>query len=224
MRSRYPLCDLLLPSRSARALASATTALSRAIFCSCVSPGTGPDAPGIGGDAALDGEPAFGAAGVFSVEASGARSATVSAPAAGEAVAAAGLSGAAEASPVDAWASAAGRCASACADESVPEVEAAAGVAPDVVLKSSPAAAASLRRLASATIAFRRASFCSGVSPGTGPGAGGGTYPAGIFEPASAAGLAAVGALAVDGAEAAGLAVAGDGFAVVAGFAAGAGA
>ena len=106
----------------------------------------------------------------------------------------------------------------------MPEVEAAAGVMSDVALKSSPAAAASLRRLASATIAFRRASFCSGVSPVTGPGAGGGTYPAGILEPASAAGLAALGALVADGAEAAGLAAGGDGFAVAAGLAAGAGA
>lgn len=43
-------------------------------------------------------------------------------------MAAAGLIGAAEAMPVAACASAAGRCKSACADESVPEVEAAVGV------------------------------------------------------------------------------------------------
>ena len=52
------------------------------------------------------------------VEAPVARSATVSAPAAGEAVAAVGLKGAAEACPVAACASAAGRCASADAEES----------------------------------------------------------------------------------------------------------
>ena len=62
------------------------------------------------------------------MEASGARSLIVSAPEAGEAVAAEGLKGAAEAKPVAACASAAGRCASASADESCPEVECAVGV------------------------------------------------------------------------------------------------
>ncbi len=62
-----------------------------------------------------------------SVKALGARSAIVSAPDAGDAVAAEGLKGAAEAKPVAACASAAGRCASASAEESCPEVECAFG-------------------------------------------------------------------------------------------------
>src|SRR5947209_17585075 len=91
---------------SARSFAAATTCFNLSIFCSKVSPGTGPVSKGARWSAPPD--EALRAV-VVSVAASGARSAGVSAPAAGEAVAAAGLRGTAEAWPVAACASAAGR-------------------------------------------------------------------------------------------------------------------
>ena len=90
---------------------------------------------------------------------SGARSAGTSAPATGEAVAAGLLKGAADAAPVSACASAAGRCKSASAEESTTVTAA-------VCLGAPPSSA---RCFAPATTCFNRSIFCSFDSPGTGP-------------------------------------------------------